>query len=208
MSSDKYVVGSGALLRWALAAWAEAAPDCVLHPLDVAQGKDYRFDLDALHALADTGATAFVAWGPQFLNFRRQELMGELKARGFKMPPLICRGAQVAASARVGENCAIGAGAIVDAHCDIGFNAWIGAAAVLESAVKVGASAWIEAGVTLGTEAQIGAQATLGRQVDIGPGVRIGKRCQIEIPGRYRSDIATGTHHLSGFRSPVLILGG
>ncbi|WP_045757856.1 DapH/DapD/GlmU-related protein [Xanthomonas albilineans] len=208
MSSEKYVIGSGALLRWALAAWAEAAPDTVLHPVDIAQGKDYCFDLDALRTLSCSDATAFVAWDAQFLNLRRQELMGELKARSFKMPPLICRGAQLAASARIGENGMIGAGAIVGPHCDIGFNSWIGTAAVLEHGVKVGNGAWIDAGAFVGAEASIGSHATLGRQVAIAAGVRVGKRCIVQTPGTYRGDIATGTHYLASFATPVQIFNG
>ncbi|WP_045727104.1 DapH/DapD/GlmU-related protein [Xanthomonas sp. GPE 39] len=208
MSCEKYVLGSGALLRWALAAWAEAAPDTVLHPVEIAQGKDYRFDLDTLRAVPGNGATAFVAWDAQFLNLRRQELMGELKARSFKMPPLICPGAYVAASARIGENGMIGVGAIVGPHCDIGFNSWIGTAAVLEHGVKVGNGVWIDPGAFVGAEANIGSQATLGRQVAIAAGVRVGKRCIVQTPGMYRSDIPTGTHHLDGFATPVHIFNG
>jgi len=208
MSCEKYLIGSGALLQWALAAWAEAAPETVLHPVDVGQDQDYRFDLGALPALASTDTTAFVAWGPQFLNFRRLELMGELKSRGIKLPPLICRGATVAPTAKVGENCMVGAGAIVGAHCDIAYNAWIGTAAVLEHGAKIGASAWIDAGVFVGAQAVIGSHATLGRRVDIAAGVRVGKRCTVEVPGCYRSDIAVGTHHLATLRTPVVILGG
>ncbi|MFC6839863.1 DapH/DapD/GlmU-related protein [Xanthomonas theicola] len=205
MSSEKYLIGSGALLQWVLAAWAEAAQQTVLHPVDVGQDQDYRFDLAALPALAATDATAFVAWGSQFLNFRRLELMGELKSRGVKMPPLICRGAVVAPTARIGENCMIGAGSIVGAHCNIAFNAWIGTAAILEHGAKIGASAWIDAGAFIGAEAVIGSHATLGRRVEIAAGVRIGKRCIVEVPCCYRSDIAVGTHHLA---TPVVILNG
>ncbi|KLD74687.1 hypothetical protein FZ025_04295 [Xanthomonas hyacinthi] len=208
MPSEKYLIGSGALLQWALAAWAEVAPDSVLHPVDIGQDQDYRFNLGALPALADADTTAFVAWGPQFLNFRRLELMGELKSRGVKMPPLICRGALVASGARIGENCMVGAGAIVAAHCDIAYNAWIGTAARLEYGVKIGASAWVEAGVFIGAEASIGSHATLGGHVDIAAGVRVGKRCTVEVPGCYRSDIAVGTHHLATLGTPVVILNG
>ncbi len=208
MPSEKYLIGSGALLQWALAAWADVAPDTVLHPVDIGQDQDYRFDLGALPALAGSDATAFVAWGPQFLNFRRLELMGELKSHGVKMPPLICRGALVASSARIGENCMIGAGAIVGMHCEIAYNAWIGTAARLEYGVKIGASAWVEAGVFIGAQATIGSHATLGGHVDIAAGVRVGKRCTVAVPGCYRSDIAVGTHHLATLNTPVVILNG
>jgi regulator of protease activity HflC (stomatin/prohibitin superfamily) len=79
----------------------------------------------------------------------RLELMGELKSRGVKMSPLICRSA------------------VLGAQCEIGCNAWIGSVAVLEHAVKAGTSAWIDAGVLVGAEAGIGSHAPLGRLVAI-----------------------------------------
>ncbi|QEO25706.1 Rieske 2Fe-2S domain-containing protein [Xanthomonas translucens] len=102
----------------------------------------------------------------------------------------------------------VGAGAIVGAHCDIAYNAWIRTAAVLEHGAKIGASAWIDAGVFIGAQAVIGSHATLGRRVDIAAGVRVGKRCTVDVPGCYRSDIAVGTHHLATLRTPVVIIDG
>ncbi len=208
MSSDKYVVGSGALLQWALAAWAEAAPSERLHPIDIGQDKDYRFDLGALEGAVPGEATAFVAWGPQFLNFRRLELMGELKSRGFRLPSLVCRGALVAAGAAIGENCTVGAGAIVGAGCKIAFNTVLGSGCILGAGVQVGASAWIADGVQVGTLCRIGANATLGRGVILADGVCVGKQSVLDIPGRRTEALADKTFLLPAFAGAVSVIDG
>ena len=206
MSSDKYVIGSGALLAWALASWAEVAPGQSLHGVDVGPDGGESFDLGALAGVVPSDATAFVAWGPQFLNFRRLELMGELKLRGFRLPPLVCRGATVSATATLGENCTVGAGAIVGAQCQLGFNTVVGSGAVIGQGSRIGASAWVDDGVLVGAGAVIGAHATLGCGVRIEAGIQVGKRCIVDVPGRYGTSIDAGTFHLAAFRHPVVIL--
>ena len=52
MRSKKYVIGTGALLQWAMASWAEVACDEQLHAVDVGQDTDYRFNLRDLAELS------------------------------------------------------------------------------------------------------------------------------------------------------------
>jgi acyl-[acyl carrier protein]--UDP-N-acetylglucosamine O-acyltransferase len=211
MSSDglhKYILGSGPLLQWALACWSEVAPDITLHPLDIGQDHDYRFDLAALAGVAPSGATAFVAWGPQFLNFRRLELMGELKGRGFRMPPLLCRGAIVATSATVGENASVGAGAIVGPGSKIGFNSVVGAGCILGAGVQLGSSVWIADGVQVGAAARIGANASLSRGVILDDGVTVGRQVVLDRPGRRSTPVADKTFITSDFPTAVTIVDG
>lgn len=207
-SPDKYILGTGPLLQWALACWAEVQPGLTLHPLDIGQDRDYRFDLAELADVAPGNATAFVAWGPQFLNFRRLELMGELKGRGFRMPPLICRGAIVATSATVGENTAIGAGAIVGPGSKIGFNSVVGAGCVLGAGVQLGSSAWLADGVQVGAAARVGANATLGRGVILDDGISIGKQAVLDRPGRRSTPLADKTFITPAFPTAVTIVDG
>lgn len=206
MSSDKYIVGAGPLLQWAMAAWAEAEPGATLHPVDIGQDKDYRFDLGALATVVVAEATAFVAWGPQFLNFRRLELMGELKGRGLRLPPLICRGAIVAAGVPVGENCVVGSGSIVGAGSKIGFNTVIGAGCILGAGVQVGSSAWIADGVQVGASARIGANATLGRGVILDEGLSIGRQAVLDQPGRRSTPLADKTFLTPAFPDAVTVV--
>ncbi|QHI97961.1 hypothetical protein GT347_08115 [Xylophilus rhododendri] len=208
MPSEKYVLGSGALLAWALAGWAEIEPQTQLHAIDIGQDKDYRFDLAALQGASPETATAFVAWGPQFLNFRRLELMGELKGRGFRLPPLVCRGALVASGVAVGENCSIGAGSIVGADSKIAFNTVIGAGCIVGTGVQIGASAWIADGVQIGAAARIGANATLGRGVILEDGIAIGKQAVLDLPGRRATPLADKTFITPAFPTAVTIVDG
>lgn len=208
MSSEKYVLGHGAELQWALAAWAEVEPETKLHPIEVGQDTDYRFNLDSLACIdhANTNATAFVIWGPQFLNFRRLELMGEIKGRGLKMPPLICRGAYVAAGVTVGENCSIGAGTVIGAGSKIAFNSVIGAGCILGAGVQIASSAWIADGVQVGSQARIGANATLGRGVILDDGLSIGRQAVLDLPGIQTKSIPEKTFVNSAFPQKVIVV--
>ena len=203
----KHVVGTGALLDWAVAAWREAAPALEIRPVRLDQDRLHAFDLRVLDDLANgDGTTAFAACDPQFLNFRRFELMGELKARGFSMPALVCPGAIVAATAVVGENAVIGAGAIVGHGCHVGFNAFIGAGANLGSASRIGSSAWIEAGVLVGRDVKIGANTTIGHGVIVADALTIGKLCIIDRPGKLTHGVAPRTFIHDGFDHPIIIV--
>ncbi|MDP4075698.1 DapH/DapD/GlmU-related protein [Acidovorax sp. A1169] len=203
---SKYVIGSGALLEWAMAAWTEAAPEETLHPLDVVQDGNYTFDLSALNGISPADATAFVAWGPQFLNFRRLELMGEFKTRGFKLPPLICRTAVVAPGVSIGENCAIGAAAVISHGCKIGFNSHIGDGVVVGSGAQVGSSTWIADGVQIGSTARIGNNATLGLGVLISEGLTIGRQCILDRPGMQLKPLADKTFVTTAFPTGVFVI--
>lgn len=206
MPSEKYVIGSGALLEWAMAAWAEASPEESLHALDIAQDGSYSFDLGVLSSISPAHATAFVIWGPQFLNFRRLELMGELKTRGFKLPPLVCRSAMVARGVSVTENCSIGPGAVISHGCKIGFNSHIGAGALIGSGAQVGSSTWIADGVQIGSKVRIGNNATLGAGVLVADGVSLGRQCVLDLPGIWRKPLADKTFVTAAFPTGVFVI--
>lgn len=208
MLSKKYVIGHGALLDWAMASWTEVTPEQALEAIDVGQDGNYRFDLSALANVSPKDATAFVAWGPQFLNFRRLELMGELKTRGFKMPALVCRGALVAASATLGENCAIGAAAVVGTSCKIGFNSVVGAAALIGNGVHLGPSVWIADGAQIGSGARVGANSMLGRGVILNDGVTVGRQCILDIPGQRLTQLADKNFFNVSFPNGITVLDG
>lgn len=203
---SKFVIGSGAALDWAVAAWREVEPDLDLRPIVLNQDATYVFDLSVLDSLTVDGATAFAVYDDQFLNFRRFELMGKLKERGFSMPALVCAGAIVANTATLGENAMIGAGAIIGHDCQIGFNTVIGSGANIGSGCRVGNSAWIEAGVVIGPTAKIGANVTLGSGVIVRDAVEIGKFCVIDVAGKITSNVAAKTFLHASFDTPINIV--
>lgn len=208
--SSKLVIGFGPALEQALDAWRDVAPDMELRPIAVEQDARYAFDLRALDALDHidrSQVSAFVACGEQFLNLRRLELMGEVRARGFAMPPLIGAGALVSSSAKLGENCWIGTGAIIGTACRIGFNTVIGAGANIGHGSHIGNSASLAAGIVIGRGARIASHATLGVGVIIADAVEIGKFSVIDKPGSINANVASKTFVHAGFDNPIVIVG-
>lgn len=203
---SKFVIGCGATLDWAMAAWRQVDPGLDLRPVALSQDAAYAFDLSVLDSLTTDDATAFAAYDDQFLNFRRFELMGKLKERGFSMPALVCAGAVVANTATFGENAMIGAGAIVGHGSQIGFNTVIGSGANIGSGCRVGNSAWVEAGVVIGRAAKIGANVTLGSGVIIGDAIEVGKFCVIDVPGKITSNVSAKTFLHASFDTPINIV--
>lgn len=203
---SKFVIGGGAILDWAMAAWAEAVPEVELHPVVLSQNASYLFDLSAVDSLAPADASAFVAYDDQFLNFRRFELMGQCKARGFSMPALISRGTHISSSATIAENVLVHPGAIIGWGCQIDFNAVIGAGAIIGNGARIGSSAWIAPGVVVGHHAKIGANTTLGHGVIIGDAVIIGKLCIVDRPGKIVRDMAPKTFIHGTFDTPIIVV--
>lgn len=203
----KFVVGTGAALDWAMAAWREAAPELELVPLALAASADAA-EVEALLAGANLAdATAFVTADARYLNFRRLERMGLFRMRGLRMPPLVCRGAIVSEGAKIGENSYVGPGAVVGQGCTVGFNTLIGAGALIGHGSSVGNSCWIEDGVVVGRAVRIGAHVTLGGGVVVGHGIEIGKLCVVDKPGRIDVDIAARTFIHSSHANPMVIVG-
>jgi len=203
----KYVVGSGALLEWAMQSWAEIDPELELIAIDVQQDKRHFFDFGFLDTLrSPEEATAFVAWSPQFLNFRRLELMGLFKTRGYRMPALRCPGAVIAVGAKISENAAVGAGAIVGPGCRIGMNAHVGQGATLGAGVQIGNSAWVADGVQMGAGATLGAHSTLGLGVIVADGVAVGRQSILDKPGRRTEPLADKTYCLARLEREVRIV--
>lgn len=203
---SKIVVGYGDALALALAGWRDADPALQIEAIALSQDASYRFDLSVLDKFDASQTTAFVALDHQFLNFRRFEMMGEMKSRGFKLPPLVCRGALVAADVRIQENCLIGAGAIVGCNSRIGFNTVIGAGTNVGMGCEIGNSVWIEPGVLLGKRVKIGSNAMVGGGVRLHDTVEIGRQCIIDRPGDISRNVAAKTYVHSQLAAPVHII--
>lgn len=205
-SSVKYIIGAQPQVQWALLAWQSIEPDTVCHMIELGQDAAYKFDLSELDGLSRESGTAFVVQDAQFLNFRRYELMAELKSRGFSMPPLIEKGAIVPTSAKVSENTWIGAGAILGEACSIGFNTVVGAGANIGAGAKIGNSVWIEAGVLIGSQAKIGSHTTLGQGLIVAQGIEVGKQSILDKPGKISSNVNGRTFVHASFDEPVVIV--
>ena len=206
------MVGAGHALEAAAAAWREVAPSLQIKAIEICGDANFTFDLSPLEQLAQSQAaseiTAFVAFGPQFMNFRRFELMAMLKERGLKLPSLIAPGATVAADVRLAENVWVGAGAVIGTGCKIGYNTFIGARAVFGARCTVGNSSWIEPGVVVGDGCSVGANSIVGRGVILDDSLVIGRNCVVDRAGRYTSNIASKIFLRNDFDLPLIIVGG
>lgn len=207
----KLIIGSGDRMQWAMTAWKELEPELDIRAVDVGQDAHYRFDIQSLIKSLDSldsahQLTAFVAWGSQFLNFRRLELMGEIKSRGIKMPPFISRSAILAPDVVIGENCSVGAGTIIGPGCKIGFNTVIGAGCLLSADVQIASSVWIADGVQIGSACRIGSHATLGQGVIVREGISIGRQSSLEVSGLWSTYLPDKTLVSPRFSGAVTIV--
>lgn len=210
-SHCKWIIGAEPFVGAAVAAWRTLLPGLEVRTLVVGQGANYDFDLSPLEALgtgADSGeVSGFVAFGPQFLNLRRFELMGLAKERGLRLPALVALGALVAGDIALPENTWIAAGAIVGAGTRIGFNAHVGAGAIVGEGTVLGNSCWIESGAVLGRGCKVGANALVGRGVILEDGVEVGKSAVIAVPGRRSTAVPARTFIDPAFDEAVVVVG-
>jgi hypothetical protein len=210
-SGFKWVVGAGHPLKAAAAAWREVAPLLQIEELEISEDANFSFDLLPMEQLAQPQAasetTAFVAFGPQFMNFRRFELMAMLKERGLKLPPLIAPGAVVAKDVRVSENVWIDSGAIIGTDCKLGYNCFIGARSVIGAGCALGNSIWIDSGVVVGDGCAIGANSIVGRGIFLNDGLEVGRGCVVDLPGRYTRNVIDRSFICNDFDSVLVIVG-
>ena len=186
--SHKLILGCSPWLELAADDWARSDPHARLTLLPIALDRRYQFDLDCLRDIDPAAQTAFVAWGPEYLNFQRLELFGELKTRGIKLPPLVHPGAVVSATASLQENVWVGAMAIIGPRARIGMNVTICPGARVGVGCEVERSAWIGQDARLADGAVVGSNTYLGNAVSVAAGVRIGRQSRIDTAEHIAAD--------------------
>jgi UDP-3-O-[3-hydroxymyristoyl] glucosamine N-acyltransferase len=147
----------------------------------------------------------FAAFDNRFLNFKRLELVGAIKGRGFQMEPYISDRAMVSPGAKIGENSFIADGAIIGSQARLQYNNYVGPRAVIGHACETGHSVWVDAAVVVGARSTIGAQSILGAGVSIAGGIQVGKMCLIEAAGHYSENIPAKSLYKSPFEGAVRI---
>jgi UDP-3-O-[3-hydroxymyristoyl] glucosamine N-acyltransferase len=181
---SKFIVGAHPWLALAIEDCRLADTDVEVVAIPVDLDAEYRFVLDEVPKKVQTGATAFVAWGPKFLNFQRLELMGELKKLGYKMPPLISPCASVSSTAKIMENAWVQGMAFVGPGVSVGTNSVIGIQASLLQNCIIDKNVWIGARVSLSDGVTIGSNTILGDGVEVLSNVAVGKGACIERPAK------------------------
>lgn len=191
------------VLDMVFAAWRQAAGDAVIERIEVTQRPDYSFDLGFLEGRSPTETTAFAAFDNRFLNFKRLELMGLIRERGFRMDRFVSPSASVAPDVKIGENSFISDGVVVGPGACIQYSSFIGARVIVGPGADVGPVTWIAPGVVIGSNVRIGAHTTLGMGVQLADGVQVGRLCVVEVPGLYRSNIGARTFFNTNFDEPI-----
>ena len=177
---SKLVLGIEPWLSMACDDWKCAEPSVSLVPIEVSLDNNYLFNCDVLSEHSPSVCTGFVAWGPDFLNFQRLELMGELKKRGFKMPALVHPSAVVSSSVKYQENTWIQAMAVVGANASIGLNSCIEIGARIGVQSIIEKSVWIGCDAKIGAFTKIGAHSVIGRGVEVIDSLAVGRQALIE----------------------------
>lgn len=203
----KWIIGSGNFLEVAHDAWYRACPELQLEKVSISQNSIYEFDLGVLDTLSPSVGTAFVAFDERFGNYKRQELMSALMARGFALEPFISPRALLAGGVQAGPNAFIGDGAIVGWGSHIGPNSVLLPGAQVGSNVEIQAACWLEAGAHVGDGVYIGAHCTLRSGALVAPKVRIGTSCELGWPQRYGHDVAEKTYFDPRYDQPIYIYG-
>jgi acyl-[acyl carrier protein]--UDP-N-acetylglucosamine O-acyltransferase len=193
---SKLLVGQSPWLEMAADDWTLAEPDTALNLLPISLDKHYGYNLGDLARYSPHDTTAFVAWGPEFLNFQRLEMMGELKKRGFKMPPLLHPNAVISPSAQFQENAWVQAQAVIGPQVEVGMNACIGMGVRLGAFSQLGKSVWIGEGSNLGAWVKVDAHAVIGQRIEVADRVRIGRQACIEVMQRIERDWPEKSFHI------------
>ena len=140
---SKLIIGIQPYLDLASQLWSELDPELKLVTLEINQDSNYFFDLSELAKFSPKQFSAFVACDHQFLNFRRLELMSELKKIGFCMPSLLAKSAYIGKDAIIGENCFICPGTVIGPKAKLGFNCFIGSLSSVNQGAVLGNSVWL-----------------------------------------------------------------
>jgi acetyltransferase-like isoleucine patch superfamily enzyme len=193
---SKLVIGCEPWLSMAVDDWRCVDPSLKLTAIEIKLDESYKFDLTNLNQDLSEEVTAFVAWGPEFLNFQRFELMGELKKHGFRMPALIHPSAVVSPSAKFQENVWVQALVVVGCNANVEINSCLEVGVRIGPHCEISKSVWISQNTRLAAFVKVGSNTTLGSNLEVLQGVRIGKQCCIESVLRICEDFADKSFRL------------
>lgn len=187
--NSKLILGIEPWLSLAAVYWTEAVPGISCRTHQVSLDAEYKFDFNFLASYPSSEMTGFVAWGNEFINFQRWEIFGELKKRGFKLPPLIHPNAIGADPKSVGENSWISPQTVISPNANIGINSVIGIATIIGSGVTIKNNVWVGDNSSIGYKCEIDSHVIIGNCVNIDPQIKVGKFSIREVPGRIHSDV-------------------
>jgi UDP-3-O-[3-hydroxymyristoyl] glucosamine N-acyltransferase len=158
----------------------DSTQDITAIPLNI--NSEYKFDLSFLEDFDPKKYTGFIAWGSSYSNFQRLDLMGELKKKGFRLPPLINPNAQVSANLKILENSWVQSGCVISSNVTIGYNVCLCMGVKVGPNTHIGNSTWIGENSSIGYMCNINSNVTLGSMVTVKDSLKIGNQVIIEHP--------------------------
>jgi len=199
----KIILGKEPWLSMALEDWSLLEKDCRLIPLKIDLATDYSFIMPEVHRYDTDTTTCFVAWGFDFLNFQRYEIVGKLKNIGFSLPPIIHPSAVVSDSLIIRENSWVQAFCEIEPSVKIGMNTVISKKTIIGFQSVIGNNSFIGSKVNIKNDVKVGANVYLGDGVTIHSNLVIGDKCHLEFPEHISGHIinnsfAFATSNLSG----------
>lgn len=205
--ASRWVIGSGAYLDEAVAAWKRLRPDEDVARIEVPQDASYEFELGALDGLDPAAGTMFVAVDERFGNFKRMELMQAAMERGFRLEACISASAILPQGIAIGPNAFVGDGVVIGAGSRVDYNAVLHPGARIGTGVHIRSSCWLEIGVTVGSGARIGAHSILRMGAMVAPGVNVGRGCELGWPQIYQRDVPDKTTYDLRYDEPISVYG-
>jgi acetyltransferase-like isoleucine patch superfamily enzyme len=194
MKSKKYIIGKGDLLEHAISDWKDLDTGDILIGVEISLKEGRIFDLSSLYRLSPDNATAFIAWGSDFMNFQRLELFMELKKLGFKLPPLISQNSHVSRNVKLSENVYLNSGVQISEGVTIGMNTVIMSNVVIDSNVEIGNSCFIDSGVIFKERVRVAEHCIIGPSTLLSELVSIEKFCFIDTASKISSDISMNSY--------------
>lgn len=194
MRSKKYIIGCGDFLERALSDWGELDTDDHLIGIEMGLQGDYKFDLTPIGQLVPSNATAFIAWGSDFMNFQRLELFMELKKIGFKMPALISQRAFISRDVKISENAYINSGVQINNGVSVGINTVIMSGVILESNVQVGNSCFIDSRTLCKERVKIDENCIIGSSSQLFDSVNIGRCSFIDSGSKILANVQANSY--------------
>jgi hypothetical protein len=173
-------MGKEPWLSFAVTGWTLTAPSLVIVPVEVSLSKNYSFNYGLVDTYNPLNASAFVAWDDDFENFQRLELMGFLKARGFKLPPLIETNCQLGKNVDIKENCWIQPNCVIADNVSVGMNVFLGMNSRVGLKTVIGNNTWIGQNVIVGSNVKISSHVSLASRMLISDNISIGKQVRID----------------------------
>lgn len=121
----------------------------------------------------------FIAMGFSNMNRDRMRKCVEAREKGYKLASYVHPCADVASSAKIGENCLVLNNVSVESFSEVGNNTFVFCGSIISHHSKVDENCWIASGSVIGGKSIVGKDCFLGITSIVGHSTIIGNHCFI-----------------------------